>query len=100
MQNSGAEEGGILDDPETPGVEMTDVGKEKDRSDGSGEEHPDADAGNGHCRDQENPLGSFALDSFEDFEEFVLDFDDYDLLESIHSHLGSPDEPIRKCACC
>lgn len=31
-----------------------------------------------------------------DFEEFVLDFDDYDLLESIHSHLESPLEPIRK----
>ncbi|KAL0985587.1 hypothetical protein UPYG_G00159010 [Umbra pygmaea] len=30
------------------------------------------------------------LDSLEDFEEFVLDFDDYDLLESIHDHLGTP----------
>ncbi|XP_035995547.1 anion exchange protein 3 isoform X3 [Fundulus heteroclitus] len=40
--------------------------------------------------------GSFSLvDGFEDFEEFVLDFDDYDLLESIHSQLGSPLEPIR-----
>lgn len=35
-------------------------------------------------------------DGFEDFEEFVLDFDDYDLLESIHTQLGSPLEPIRK----
>lgn len=35
------------------------------------------------------------MDGFEDFEEFVLDFDDYDLLESIHSQLGSPLEPIR-----
>lgn len=40
---------------------------------------------------------SFSMvDGFEDFEEFVLDFDDYDLLESIHSQLGSPLEPIRK----
>lgn len=31
-----------------------------------------------------------------EFEEFVLDFDDYDLLESIHTQLGSPLEPIRK----
>lgn len=36
------------------------------------------------------------IDGFEDFEEFVLDFDDYDLLESIHSQLGSPLDPIRK----
>lgn len=35
-------------------------------------------------------------EGFEDFEEFVLDFDDYDLLESIHTQLGSPLEPIRK----
>ncbi|XP_062312328.1 anion exchange protein 3 isoform X3 [Osmerus eperlanus] len=32
------------------------------------------------------------MEGFGDFEEFVLDFDDYDLLESIHSHLGSPEE--------
>lgn len=95
MQNSGAKEGCILDDPEVQGVEMTDVGKEEDTSGGS-----DAETGKGHYGDQENPLGSFAVDGFEDFEEFVLDFDDYDLLESIHSHLGSPVEPIRKCAYC
>lgn len=42
-------------------------------------------------------MGSLSnVDGFEDFEEFVLDFDDYDLLESIHSQLGSPLEPIRK----
>ncbi|XP_061579866.1 anion exchange protein 3 isoform X2 [Cololabis saira] len=36
------------------------------------------------------------LDGFGDFEEFALDFDDYDLLESIHSQLEeSPPEPIR-----
>lgn len=31
-----------------------------------------------------------------DFEEFVLDFDDYDLLESIHTQMGSPEEPVCK----
>lgn len=31
-----------------------------------------------------------------DLEEFVLDFDDDDLLESIHTQLGSPLEPSRK----
>lgn len=36
------------------------------------------------------------VDGFEDFEEFVLDFDDYDLLESIHSQLESPLDPARK----
>ncbi|XP_044072169.1 anion exchange protein 3 isoform X3 [Siniperca chuatsi] len=35
------------------------------------------------------------VEGVEDFEEFVLDFDDYDLLESIHTQLGSPVEPIR-----
>ncbi|XP_054908848.1 anion exchange protein 3 isoform X2 [Poeciliopsis prolifica] len=40
--------------------------------------------------------GSFSLaDGFEDFEEFVLDFDDYDLLESIHSHMEAPQESSR-----
>ncbi|XP_071347171.1 anion exchange protein 3 isoform X2 [Trachinotus anak] len=36
-----------------------------------------------------------SVDGLGDFEEFVLDFDDYDLLESIHTQLGSPLEPIR-----
>lgn len=40
------------------------------------------------------------VDGCEDFEEFVLDFDDYDLLESIHTQLGSPLEPVRKFVCC
>lgn len=35
-------------------------------------------------------------EAFEDFEEFVLDFDDYDLLESIHTHMETPAEPMRK----
>lgn len=85
----------ILDDPEASDVEMTDVEKERD---GSTEEGPDVETGKGHHGDQQNPVGSFALDGFEDFEEFVLDFDDYDLLESIHSHLGSPIEPNCKWA--
>lgn len=33
----------------------------------------------------------------EDFEEFVLDFDDYDLLESIHTHLeDGPEDTIQE----
>ncbi|CAB1346535.1 unnamed protein product [Coregonus sp. 'balchen'] len=35
----------------------------------------------------------FNMEGLEDFEEFVFDFDDYDLLESIHDHLGSPEDP-------
>ncbi|XP_014029993.1 anion exchange protein 3 isoform X2 [Salmo salar] len=34
----------------------------------------------------------FNMEGLEDFEEFVLNFDDYDLLESIHDHLGSPED--------
>lgn len=45
---------------------------------------------------QERHGSSSNVEGFEDFEEFVLDFDDYDLLESIHTHLGSPLEPVRK----
>ena len=46
---------------------------------------------------QHEHRSSFSIvDGFEDFEEFVLDFDDYDLLESIHSQLESPEEPARK----
>ncbi|XP_068186219.1 anion exchange protein 3 isoform X1 [Antennarius striatus] len=42
------------------------------------------------------PHGSFPnFEGLEDFEEFVLDFDDYDLLESIHTQLGSPQESVR-----
>ncbi|XP_069389226.1 anion exchange protein 3 isoform X2 [Paralichthys olivaceus] len=46
-----------------------------------------------HQRDHHTSLLNEA--GFEDLEEFVLDFDDYDLLESIHTQLGSPLEPIR-----
>lgn len=90
------EEGEILDDPAVSGVEMTDVVKDRDRNGSSGEEI-NTETGRGHHGDHQNPLWSFNMDSFDDFEEFALDFDDYDLLESIHSHLGSPVEPIRKC---
>lgn len=47
-----------------------------------------------HLHEHHSSLSN--MDGFEDFEEFVLDFDDYDLLESIHTHLESPLEPIRK----
>ncbi|XP_071210624.1 anion exchange protein 3-like isoform X3 [Salvelinus alpinus] len=36
----------------------------------------------------------FNMEGLEDFEEFVLNFDDYDLLESIHDHLGSPEDAV------
>ncbi|KAG9349444.1 hypothetical protein JZ751_027887 [Albula glossodonta] len=45
--------------------------------------------------DEGHALGGFSVEGFEDFEEFVLDFEDYDLLESIHSHLGSSPEHTR-----
>ncbi|XP_076602325.1 anion exchange protein 3 isoform X2 [Chaetodon auriga] len=46
-----------------------------------------------HLREHHSSLSN--VEGFEDFEEFVLDFDDYDLLESIHTQLGSPLEPVR-----
>ncbi|XP_035031125.1 anion exchange protein 3 isoform X2 [Hippoglossus stenolepis] len=46
-----------------------------------------------HQREHHNSLSNVA--GLEDLEEFVLDFDDYDLLESIHTQLGSPVEPTR-----
>ncbi|MGH0122892.1 UNVERIFIED_CONTAM: hypothetical protein FKN15_008817 [Acipenser sinensis] len=39
--------------------------------------------------------GCFSVDGYEDLEEFVLDFEDYDLLESIRTHLGGCDTPPR-----
>ncbi|XP_070831343.1 anion exchange protein 3 isoform X2 [Chaetodon trifascialis] len=48
---------------------------------------------NQHLREHHSSLSN--VEGFEDFEEFVLDFDDYDLLESIHTQLGSPLEPVR-----
>lgn len=49
---------------------------------------------------QERHGSSSNMEGLEDFEEFVLDFDDYDLLESIHTQLGSPLEPVRKSCFC
>uniref|UniRef100_A0A3B3DVK2 Anion exchange protein n=1 Tax=Oryzias melastigma TaxID=30732 RepID=A0A3B3DVK2_ORYME len=46
-----------------------------------------------HLHEHHSSLSN--MDGFEDFEEFVLDFDDYDLLESIHTHLETPLEPTR-----
>lgn len=51
-------------------------------------------AGSGH--EEGHHGGLFSVEGFEDFEEFVLDFEDYDLLESIHTHLGSPVDPGSK----
>lgn len=47
-------------------------------------------------REQQQHGSLSGVEGFGDFEEFVLDFDDYDLLESIHTQLGSPEEPARK----
>ncbi|XP_060909856.1 anion exchange protein 3 isoform X4 [Labrus mixtus] len=45
---------------------------------------------------QHEPHSSSAnAEGLEDFEEFVLDFDDYDLLESIQTQVESSIEPIR-----
>ncbi len=90
-------------------MEMTDIEGQENQGQGSSEKK--------HCTDQHGPeplcsvqKGSGTpkqrlhehhsslsnVEGLEDFEEFVLDFDDYDLLESIHTQLGSPLEPIRK----
>ncbi|XP_038128957.1 anion exchange protein 3 isoform X2 [Cyprinodon tularosa] len=85
---------------------MTDIGGEDNQGVGSADKKLTAD---NHGPDRRSSVqrglgtstlyerqGSLSLgDGFEDLEEFVLDFDDYDLLESIHSQLGSPVEPIR-----
>ncbi|KAM6979108.1 anion exchange protein 3 isoform 4-T5 [Tautogolabrus adspersus] len=45
---------------------------------------------------QHEPHSSLSnAEGLEDFEEFVLDFDDYDLLESIQTQVESSIEPIR-----
>lgn len=90
-------------------MEMTDIeGKEK-RGHGSSDQQHSADhhgperrcsvqKGFGTPNQNQHELHTSLSNvaGLEDFEEFVLDFDDYDLLESIHTQLGSPDEPIRK----
>lgn len=90
-------------------MEMTDIeGWENQGQGGSEKKHcPDHHGPERQCSLQRgfgNPKqhlherhGSASnVEGFEDFEEFVLDFDDYDLLESIHTQLESPLEPIRK----
>ncbi|XP_072541696.1 anion exchange protein 3 isoform X3 [Salminus brasiliensis] len=74
---------------------MTDVGQEHAGIVANQEHQMEMDTGKTHSGEEGYPSGVFPVEGFEDFEEFVLDFDDYDLLESIHSHLGSPIEPIR-----
>lgn len=90
-------------------VEMTDIGGQDKQEKGGAhkkrcsdhhgpERRPSAARGIGtpnksvHERHGSSSHG----EAFEDFEEFVLDFDDYDLLESIHTHMESPAEPMRK----
>lgn len=78
-------------------MEMTDVAQEHAGVMANNREHQaEMDGGNTHSGEEKYPSGVFPVEGFEDFDEFVLDFDDYDLLESIHSHLGSPLEPIRE----
>ncbi|KAK3569038.1 hypothetical protein QTP86_021551 [Hemibagrus guttatus] len=78
---------------ETLGMEMTDMEQDQVAASAEPQENPKENVGKGQNGEEEYS-GMFHVDGFEDFEEFVLDFDDYDLLESIHSHLNSPAEPI------
>lgn len=73
---------------------MTDIEQDQVGVSAEPQENP-KETGTGQNGEEEYP-GIFHVDGFEDFDEFVLDFDDYDLLESIHSHLNSPVEPIRE----
>lgn len=89
-------------------MEMTDLGGQENQDGGGADkknsvdhhvpEHFGAQRGLGTPKQHlyERHGSSSNVEGFEDFEEFVLDFDDYDLLESIHTQLGSPLEPIRK----
>ncbi|XP_031415847.1 anion exchange protein 3 isoform X3 [Clupea harengus] len=76
---------------------MTDKeAKEQNAQGGSSNATPShqPNAGSGH--EEGHHGGLFSMEGLVDFEDFALDFDDYDLLESIHTHLGEPVEPIRK----
>lgn len=90
-------------------MEMTDIEGQENQGQGSSDEkrcidhHPperlcSLQKGIGIPKQNLNERhGSLStVEGFLDFEEFVLDFDDYDLLESIHTQLGSPLEPVRK----
>lgn len=81
---------------ETLGMEMTDMEQDQVGASAELQEDPkEMNVGKGQNGEEEYP-GMFHVDGFEDFEEFVLDFDDYDLLEAIHTQLNSPIEPIRE----
>lgn len=90
-------------------MEMTDLGGQENQERGGGEKKNSVDhhvsehnlsgkEGSAHPKQHlyERHGSSSNVEGLEDFEEFVFDFDDYDLLESIHTQLGSPLEPIRK----
>lgn len=90
-------------------MEMTDLGGQENQEHGGGDKKNSVDhhvsehnlsgkEGSAHPKQHlyERHGSSSNVEGLEDFEEFVLDFDDYDLLESIHTQLGSPLEPIRK----
>lgn len=87
-------------------MEMTDIEGLEDQGQGSSDKRPDTDQ---HGPERQPSVqrglgtpkqllhGSLPnVEGLEDFAEFVLDFDDYDLLESIHTQLGSPQESVRK----
>ncbi|KAK1789209.1 hypothetical protein P4O66_015155, partial [Electrophorus voltai] len=75
-------------------VDMTAVVQVHDDGGADLQEEGEAEETQGPFKQDEYPSEVFPVDRFEDFEEFVLDFEDYDLLESIHSHLGSPTGPL------
>uniref|UniRef100_A0A3B3THU2 Anion exchange protein n=1 Tax=Paramormyrops kingsleyae TaxID=1676925 RepID=A0A3B3THU2_9TELE len=75
---------------EAPFKEIMEVGEESADRTGSGRGSLIGREGRRESKCKEE---RYLLEGFEDFEEFVLDFEDYDLLESIHTHLGSSPEP-------
>ena len=86
-------------------MEMTDIEGQENQGQGSSEKKRSTDhhgperrcsAQRGFGTPKQHHSSLSNAEGFEDFEEFVLDFDDYDLLESIHTQLGSPVEPVRK----
>ncbi|KAI3356533.1 hypothetical protein L3Q82_017736, partial [Scortum barcoo] len=91
---------------EVPTMEMTDIEGQENQGHGSSEKKPCVDRhgperrrsvqkgfGTPKQHQHEHRSSVSNVDGFEEFEEFVLDFDDYDLLESIHTQLGEPEEP-------
>lgn len=77
-------------------MEMTDLEKDQVGASAGPQENPkEMNVGKGQNGEEEYS-GFFHVDGFEDFEEFVLDFDDCDLLEAIHTQLNSPVDPVRE----